>query len=73
MKVRTAAALFVSHALVLGAGFALGVYFLPILIAPPPPPAAEVRAQRRPRRTRANSNATWATATRCTGAKAPCP
>jgi hypothetical protein len=44
MKVRTAAMLFVSHALVLGVGFALGVYFLPILIAPPPPTAAAVQA-----------------------------
>src|SRR5829696_6181748 len=44
MKVRTAAILFVSHAAVLGAGFMLGVYFLPILIAPPPPPAAAVQA-----------------------------
>ena len=44
MKARTAAILFASHALVLAAGFALGVYFLPILIAPPPPPAAAVQA-----------------------------
>jgi hypothetical protein len=44
MKVATAAVLFVSHAVVLAAGFTLGVYFLPILIAPPPPPAADVQA-----------------------------
>jgi hypothetical protein len=31
-----------THAFALAAGFALGVYFLPILIAPPPPSAAEV-------------------------------
>lgn len=34
-----------SHALVLGLGFALGVYLLPVLIAPPAPTAAEVSAQ----------------------------
>ena len=37
--------LLVSHALALGVGFALGVYFLPVLIAPPAPTAAEVSAQ----------------------------
>ena len=37
--------LLVSHALALGVGFALGVYFLPVLIAPPAPTAAEVAAQ----------------------------
>jgi Electron transfer DM13 len=37
--------LLVSHALTLGIGFALGVYFLPVLIAPPAPTAAEVFAQ----------------------------
>jgi hypothetical protein len=36
--------LVVSHALALAAGFALGVYFLPILIAPPAPTANEVIA-----------------------------
>ncbi|MGQ3084620.1 MAG: DM13 domain-containing protein [Hydrogenophaga sp.] len=34
--------LLVSHALVALAGFALGIYALPILIAPPAPAAAEV-------------------------------
>lgn len=34
----------VSHALVALAGFAAGVYVLPILIAPPAPPASEVSA-----------------------------
>lgn len=33
-----------THLLCLGAGFALGVYLLPILIAPPAPSAAEVGA-----------------------------
>ena len=33
-----------SHLAVLGLGFALGVYFLPILAAPPPPEAAQVEA-----------------------------
>ncbi|GAA4359784.1 DM13 domain-containing protein [Variovorax defluvii] len=37
--------LLVSHTLALGAGFGLGVYFLPVLIAPPPPSAAEISAQ----------------------------
>jgi hypothetical protein len=39
--------LLVSHALTLAVGFALGVYLLPILIAPPAPTAAEVTAQAR--------------------------
>ena len=37
--------LVVSHTLTLALGFALGVYFLPILIAPPSPTAVEVAAQ----------------------------
>jgi hypothetical protein len=37
--------LLVSHGLVLALGFALGVYFLPVLIAPPAPSAAEVAAK----------------------------
>ena len=36
------ALLVVSHAICLAVGFALGVYFLPILIAPPAPTAEEV-------------------------------
>lgn len=36
--------LLVSHALVALAGFAAGIYFLPILIAPPAPEATEVSA-----------------------------
>ena len=32
----------ISHAIVLAAGFALGIYVLPILTAPPAPSAAEV-------------------------------
>ena len=39
------ALLAVSHTLTLALGFALGVYFLPILIAPPAPSGAEVAAQ----------------------------
>ena len=35
----------VSHTLTLALGFALGVYFLPILVAPPAPSAADVVAQ----------------------------
>jgi hypothetical protein len=34
-----------SHVLTLAIGFALGVYFLPVLIAPPAPTASEVSAQ----------------------------
>ncbi len=34
-----------THLVALALGFALGVYTLPILIAPPPPSAAEVKAQ----------------------------
>jgi hypothetical protein len=34
-----------SHLIALAIGFALGVYTLPILIAPPAPSAAEVKAQ----------------------------
>ncbi|WP_439518181.1 DM13 domain-containing protein [Hydrogenophaga sp.] len=36
--------LLASHALVAVAGFAAGVYFLPILIAPPAPEVSEVKA-----------------------------
>jgi hypothetical protein len=38
------AILAVTHAAALAAGFAAGVYFLPILIAPPAPSAADVKA-----------------------------
>jgi hypothetical protein len=38
------ALLVVTHAAALGAGFALGIYFLPILTAPAAPSAAEVGA-----------------------------
>lgn len=37
--------LLASHGLCLAAGFALGIYFLPILTAPAPPSAADVAAQ----------------------------
>lgn len=37
--------LVLTHAIALGAGFALGIYFLPVLIAPPSPTAAEVATQ----------------------------
>ena len=36
--------LLITHGFVGAVGFAAGVYFLPILIAPPPPPAAVVEA-----------------------------
>ncbi len=36
--------LLATHAAAIAFGFALGVYFLPILIAPPPPPMGEVEA-----------------------------
>jgi hypothetical protein len=38
-------ALVVSHAFALALGFALGIYFLPILIAPDAPSAEQVRSQ----------------------------
>lgn len=41
---KKALALLASHALVALIGFAAGIYFLPILIAPPAPEAAEVGA-----------------------------
>lgn len=37
--------LLASHALALGVGFSLGVYFLPLLIAPVAPTTAEISAQ----------------------------
>ena len=37
--------LLASHAVALAIGFGLGVYFLPILIAPPAPSATEISAQ----------------------------
>jgi hypothetical protein len=37
--------LVLSHAVALAAGVALGIYLLPILIAPPPPAATELAAQ----------------------------
>lgn len=42
MKKSTVVALVASHAVALGAGFAAGVYFLPILIAPPAPDVSAV-------------------------------
>ena len=36
--------LFATHLLTLGLGFGLGVYFLPILLAPDDPPVAQVQA-----------------------------
>ena len=44
MKPLHAIALLASHAIVGAAGFAAGIYVLPILIAPPAPSAAEVSA-----------------------------
>lgn len=46
MRRRTALALAVSHAAVGAAGFAGGIYVLPILTAAPPPPADELAALR---------------------------
>ena len=37
--------LIASHAVALAAGFALGIYALPILTAPPAPSAAEIASQ----------------------------
>lgn len=43
MKLKMAAALILTHALVGTFGFALGIYALPILIAPPAPSSVELR------------------------------
>jgi Electron transfer DM13 len=45
MKLRSAILLLVSHAAVAAGGFAVGIYTLPLLIAPPAPSAAEVQQQ----------------------------
>ncbi len=45
MKIRTLLFLAITHGAVGFAGFALGIYLLPILTAPPAPTAAEVQAQ----------------------------
>jgi hypothetical protein len=42
MRKRTIATLLVSHIIAVGAGFAAGIYLLPILIAPPAPDRATV-------------------------------
>jgi len=42
MKKRTIFTLFASHLIAVGAGFAAGIYVLPILIAPPAPDRATV-------------------------------
>jgi hypothetical protein len=44
MKITRLLLLAASHAAALAAGFALGIYALPILTAPPPPAAASVQA-----------------------------
>jgi len=44
VKLKTIALLAASHAIVLGMGFAAGVYFLPILIAPQSPSEKEAAA-----------------------------
>ncbi len=44
MKRRSAVVLVITHGLALAAGFAGGIYALPILIAPPAPSVAEVKA-----------------------------
>ncbi len=44
MKLRSVTLLIVTHLAVAAAGFAAGLYTLPILVAPTPPTAAEVQA-----------------------------
>lgn len=44
MKLRTALLLVITHGAVAVAGFASGIYTLPLLIAPPAPSVAEVQA-----------------------------
>lgn len=48
VNIRRTLLLLVSHGVVLAAGFALGLYSLPILIAPPSPSVADIRAQTGP-------------------------
>jgi len=43
MKIRTIAFLFISHLAIGGFGFALGIYALPILIAPPAPTEVQIQ------------------------------
>ena len=45
MKVRTVGILFASHSIVAIAGFAVGIYALPILTAPPAPSHTEITAK----------------------------
>lgn len=45
MKLKTIFLLLISHTAVAAAGFALGIYMLPILIAPPAPTSSEVTAK----------------------------
>jgi hypothetical protein len=45
MKLRTALVLLATHAAIAAAGFAAGIYTLPLLIAPDAPSAAEVQAR----------------------------
>lgn len=69
MQRKTLALLLASHLLVGAAGFAAGIYALPILIAPPAPPTSRLP----PGRLRPVFTAPFAgiykTATGCTGAK----
>jgi hypothetical protein len=44
MKARTAALLLLTHSIVGGVGFGVGIYMLPILVAPPAPSESEIRA-----------------------------
>ncbi|RXJ71789.1 hypothetical protein CS022_19690 [Veronia nyctiphanis] len=44
MKKSLVIGLLVSHSLVLGIGFAAGLYVLPILIAPPPPDSVSIQS-----------------------------
>jgi len=47
ISIRTSLVLAASHALVFVAGVGVGIYALPLLVAPPPPPASEVAAHAR--------------------------
>ncbi|HSW19440.1 MAG TPA: DM13 domain-containing protein [Ramlibacter sp.] len=44
MKLRSVLVLLISHAVVAALGFAIGIYTLPLLIAPTPPSTAQVQA-----------------------------
>ncbi len=63
----------VSHAAAAAIGFALGIYVLPILIAPKAPSSAEVKSLAGSARYTGQFRKDLREATCCTGAKGRCP